>query len=229
MTLAEGAIEKVKIIDDRPDGAELLKYQVEDANCEPILISCPAPPLDDLPSLIEPKTGFIFDHYLAPGNCAQYVGAEAVALMYSRKVPALLVTTYSMDVDVSIRRWRSGIPVLLDRDDVDQDSLNAGFAKCLRELRDGPPPSRQTLPAIVRVERIFTETGESVLDVIVGSWNPRKAVRLPLALLPQNLRGGIAIGTRFVANVNVGAESGDELFFDNFRAAPEPSANDGLA
>lgn len=229
MTLADGAIKKVKIIDDQPDAAEWLKYEVEDAGFEPLIVSCPAPPLDQLPSLIEPRTGFIFDHLLAPGNCASYVGAEAVALMYSHNTPALLVTTYSMDVDVAIRRWRASIPVLLDRDAVDQDSLNAAFEKCLRELREGPPASRQTLPAIVRVERVSSETNESVLDVIVSSWNPRKAVRLPLALLPADLRQMVKVGTRFVADVNIGAESGDELFFDKFRLAPEPSANDGFA
>jgi hypothetical protein len=148
--------------------------------------------------------------------------------MYGFKVPALLVTTYSMDADVGIRRWRAGIPVLLDRDAVDQDSLNAAFVKCLRELRDGPPPSRQTLPAIVRVERRSSETGEPVLDVIVGSWNPRKAVRLPVSMLPQNLQGSVKEGSRLIADVNIGAENGDELFFQNFREAPEPKPNDGL-
>jgi hypothetical protein len=229
MTLADGAIEKVKIIDDQPDAAEWLKYEVEEAGFQPIIVSCPAPSLADLPSLIEPRTGFIFDHLLSPGNCANYVGAEAVALLYARKAPALLITTYSMDADVGIRRWRASIPVLLDRDAVDQDSLNAGFSKCLRELRDGPPSSRQTLPAIVRVERVSFETDEPVLDVIVSSWNPRKAVRLPLLMLPEHLRGSVQMGTRLIADVNVGAESGDELFFDNFRQAPEPNPNDGLA
>jgi len=229
MTLANGEIEKVKIIDDQPDAAEWLKYEVEEAGFEPIIVACPAPALDQLPSLIEPKTGFIFDHLLAPGNCATYVGAEAVAIMYARKAPALLITTYAMDVDVGIRRWRASIPVLLDRDAVDQDALNAGFAKCLRELREGPPTSRQTLPAIVRVERVSSETGEAVLDVIVSSWNPRKAVRLPLTMLPTALRPSVRMGSRFVADVNIGAETGDELFFDNFREAPEPKPNDGLA
>jgi hypothetical protein len=229
MTLADGEIEQVKIIDDQPDAAEWLSYEVEEAGFRPIIVPCPAPPLDQLPLLIEPRTGFIFDHLLSPGNCANYVGAEAAAVMYALRTPALLITTYSMDADVGIRRWRASIPVLLDRDAVDQDSLNAAFVKCLRELRDGPPPSRQTLAAIVRVERMSSETGERVLDVIVGSWNPRKAVRLPLAMLPDNLRGSVQEGTRFVADVNIGAETGDELFFANFREAPQPNPNDGLA
>lgn len=229
MTLADGAIEKVKIIDDQRDGAEWLKLEVEEAGFQPIIVSCPAPPLDQLWSLIEPRTGFIFDHLLSPGNCASYVGAQAVALMYAQKAPAILITTYAMDADVGIRRWRASIPVLLDRDAVDQDSLNAAFVKCLRELREGPPPSRQTLPAIVRVERVSSETGERVLDVIVGSWNPRKAVRLPLSILPDNLQGSVQIGSRFIADVNIGAEFGSELFFNNFREAPEPNPNDGLA
>lgn len=228
MNMAGGAIDKVKIIDDQPDAAEWLSYEVEEAGFQPIIVNCPAPPLDQLHYLIEPGTAFIFDHLLSHGNCANYVGAQAAALMYELRVPAILVTTYSMDADVGIRRWRAGIPVLLDRDAVDQDSLNAAFVKCLRELRDGPPPSRQTLPAIVRVERKSSETGEPVLDVIVGSWNPRKAVRLPVSMLPQSLQMSVKEGTRLIAEVNIGAETGDDLFFQNFREAPEPNPNDGL-
>lgn len=229
MTLADGEIEQVKIIDDQRDGAELLSYQVEDAGFKPIIVNCPAPPLDQLQSLIEERTAFIFDHLLSHGKCAPYVGAEAAALMYSLHVPALLVTTYSMDADVGIRRWRANIPVLLDRDNVDQDTLNEAFLKCLRELRDGRPSSRRAQPAIVRVERISYETDDQVLDVIVGTWNPRKAVRLPRSLLPTTLSSSLDLGSRFIADVNISAETGDELFFENFREAPEPDPNDGLA
>lgn len=228
MTLADGEIEQVKIIDDQPEGAELLSYEVEDAGFKPIIINCPAPPFDQLQSLVEPRTAFIFDHLLSPGNCASYVGAQAAALMYTLHVPALLVTTYSMDADVGIRRWRANIPVLLDRDAVDQDTLNAAFLKCLRELRDGRPSSRRTQPAIVRVERIAYETDDDVLDVIVGTWNPRKAVRLPRSLLPAPLASALDVGSRFIADVNISAETSDELFFENFREAPEPDPNDGL-
>lgn len=228
MTLVQGEIEQVKIIDDQPDAAKWLSYEVEDAGFKPIIVACPAPPLDQLQSLVEPRTGFIFDHLLAPGNCASYVGAEAAALMYRLNVPALLVTTYSMDADVGIRRWRANIPVLLDRDAVDQDTINTAFLKCLRELREGRPASRRTQPAMVRVERAAYETDEDVLDVIVGSWNPRKAVRLPRSILPAHLASALDVGSRFIADVNISAESGDELFFENFREAPEPDPNDGL-
>ncbi len=229
MTLAAGEIEQVKIIDDQRDGAELLSYQVEDAGFKPIIITCPAPPLDLLESLVEERTAFIFDHLLSHGKCAPYLGAQAAALMYKLHVPAILVTAYVMDADVGIRRWRGDIPVLLERDAVDQDTLNEAFLKCLRELRYGRPSSRRAQPAIVRVERTAYETGEDVLDVIIGAWNPRKAVRLPRSLLPAALSSTLDLGSRFIADVNIGAETGDELFFDNFREAPEPDPNDGLA
>jgi hypothetical protein len=148
MTLA-GEIEQVKIIDDQRDGAELLSWQVEDAGFKPIIISCPAPPLDQLQSLVEERTAFIFDHLLSHGKCATYVGAQAAALMYSLHVPALLVTTYVMDADVGIRRWRANIPVLLERDAVDQDTLNEAFLKCLREL------AMAVLHPVARSPRLF--------------------------------------------------------------------------
>jgi hypothetical protein len=39
----------------------------------------------------------------------------------------------------------------------------------------------------------------------------------------------LGLGSRFIADVNISAEDGDDLFFENFREAPEPDPNDGLA
>jgi hypothetical protein len=63
----------------------------------------------------------------------------------------------------------------------------------------------------------------------VPQWNPLKAVRFPSSLLGDFESDDLKSDTLFIANVNIGARSADELFFDNFELAPEPDDDNGLA
>lgn len=80
----------------------------------------------------------------------------------------------------------------------------------------------------MRVDEVRNESDEKVIDVMVSNWDPDQAVRLPISLVPNDLRADLSSGMWLLATVNVGAERPEDLYFENIRLAPEPDPDDGL-
>jgi hypothetical protein len=223
---------KIVIIDDEKDFAETAAWEVEDAGYEPILIVGSFKEIDDLVSQIPEDTyGVLCDHRLGKSGFASFYGSELVAALYDRKIPALLDTQfYDMDSDISIRKHRHKIPILLNKDNIDASSIKAGIKVCLLEFYGNVASDRKPYRNIVRLVDVNKESGEEVVDAIIPSWNPRKAVRLPSSLIHEwILDFQPEIGTRLIANVNTGAENPEDLYFTNFEIAPEPEEIDGIS
>ena len=82
---------------------------------------------------------------------------------------------------------------------------------------------------LLRITNITDESNEQVVDAIIPSWNPRWAVRFPVSLIPSGFHDILAPDVAFFAQVNIGAERSDDLYFREFELAPEPDDDDGLA
>lgn len=230
MIEAEGM--RVAIVDDDADDAETAKLEISQAGFKGVVISGDRhfyrP--EQLAEIIESQAdAAICDHRLRPGGLADFDGAELAAKLFERKVPAVLITQYYMDSDVSIRRWRRKVPVLLRRVDIDAVRIKEGLSRCEAEIRGELPRDRKPYESLVRVDDIRYESGEEVIDAMVTNWDPHQAVRLPMSLVPTHLRGGLSSGMWLFAKVNVGAERPEDLYFSDIRLAPEPDPHDGLA
>lgn len=228
-----GAKNKIVIIDDEKDFAETAAWEIEDAGYEPILIiEGSFKEIDDLILQI-PKDayGVLCDHRLGKSGLANFYGSDLVASLYDQKIPALLGTQfYDVDSDVSIRKHRHKIPVLLNKDNVDSSSIKAGMKICLLEFDGNVASDRKPYRNIVRLVDVDQESGEEVVDVIIPGWNLHKAVRLPSSLIREwILEFEPKLGTRLIANVNTGAENPEDLYFTNFEIAPEPEEIDGIS
>jgi len=224
---------KIVIIDDDKDFAKTAAWEVEDAGYEPVLIvEGSFTEVDDLVSRIPQDTyGVLCDHRLGRSGLATFYGSDLVAALYDRKIPALLDTQfYEMDSDVSIRKHRHKIPVLLNKDNVDASTIEAGMKICLLEFDGATPSDRTPYRNLIRLVDLSEESNEKVVDVIIPSWNPRRAVRLPSSLIREwILNFEPEIGTRLIANVNSGAENPEDLYFTDFEIAPKPGEIDGIS
>ena len=194
MAVAELPIRRVAIVDDNLHDARVMRELVLDAGFEPVVLDSPFGEVHDLLRRVgERADAAVCDHRLR--GLARFTGAQAVASLVAQNVPALLVTQYvDTDSDVSIRRWRYGVPVLLDRDDADPDRLRQGMDDCAREIRGFYVPGRRPRRTLIQIDEISNETGERVVDTRVLSWNPHKVVRFPLSLVPSDLRRLVARG-----------------------------------
>ncbi len=226
-------IRKIAIVDDDRREAEVAELEVEDAGFEPFIVEGgPFQRVEDLTDLISLNAqAAICDHRLAHSGFANFTGARLVAHLYDLYIPAVLISQYAdMDNGISIRACRDKIPVLLSRDETDATSIARGIEYCVNELRGQVANTRKPHRTLLRIVDLGREAGEKVIDVIIPSWNPHRAVRLPAMLLPKSIsRSHLKRGERLFAKINIGAEKASELYFKDFEVAMEPDDDDGLA
>lgn len=227
---SDSQIEKVAVVDDDQTEAQLMSEIVQEAGFLPVpVLATERTDRFDNPSVLaaviqDRAEAAVCDHRLRPLGYASFDGAQLVAELLVRKIPAVLVTTYlDIDADVSIRRWRDKIPVLLSRDEADPEHIREGLEACLSEIAGAVLAGRRPRRALIRVVDVTQESSETVVDAIVPQWNPNKGVRFPVTLLPRELHSEVAPGIRLLADVNIGARKAEELFFGNFDLAPEPA------
>ncbi|MDF5713897.1 MAG: hypothetical protein PUP93_08380 [Rhizonema sp. NSF051] len=223
---------KIAIVDDDRGLAEVTAWDLEDAGYEPfLLVQGNYTNVNELASrIIENTQGAVCDHRLSNSGLANFYGAELVAALYDRKLPSLLITQYTeMDISLSIRKWRRKIPVLLSREQADASSIAKGIEDSKLELCGNVPSTRKSHRTIVRISNIDEESHERVVDAFIPGWNPHKAVRFPASLVPEQLWDALNPNARLFARVNIGAETSDDLYFEQFELAPEPDDDDGLA
>jgi hypothetical protein len=220
---------KIVVIDDEKDFAKTVEWEIEEAGYEPFpIVDGSFKEISELISCIPQDTyAVLCDHRLSKSGLADFYGSDLVAALYDLKIPALLDTQfYDMDNDVSIRKCRHKIPVLLNKDNVSASTIEEGIQFCLSELNGNFSSNRKSYRNIVRIIDLSKESEEDVVDVIIPSWNHNKAVRLPSSLIREwILEFEPVIGTRLIANVNSGARNPEDLYFTNFEIAPVPEDN----
>lgn len=75
-------------------------------------------------------------------------------------------------------------------------------------------PSTRPHRALVRVERVIGAHAW----VIVPGFDPRQGIRVALETIPEPVRSKLAPGVRVHARVNIGAESPEDLVFDDWES-----------
>ena len=218
----------ITIVDDDPDAAQDTLFKVEDLGLKGEVISSGS--YRTVKELIikvsQTDTGVLCDHRLQHGGLANFYGSEFVAALYRQEIPAVLVTQYSdQDAGVSIRKYRRYLPVMLPRVEINSRTIESSLLTCIDELSGNVPLSRKPYRAIVRVEYLTEENGEKVADAFIPSWNPHKAVRFPISLMPDKIRTRLErfweepSSVHLFAQVNLGAVEAEDLFFYNFEWA----------
>ena len=227
--------ERIALVDDDPIAAATLRVLLEDAGYEAVGVE---PPLDNIDSAIAQikrvASAAVCDHRLSPRGLAHFSGAELVSQLYATKFPAVLISQYfKIDQDVSIRKFRSKIPVLLARDEVGPEEIVDAIKVCSDEIGGQRLPQRKAWRTLVRVVAKDTEGGEDVVDAIIPGWRKDEAVRFPAELLglyrnalPNERSDGLEL--RFFAKVNIGAEDARDLYLEGFEPAKEPPNDNSL-
>jgi CheY-like chemotaxis protein len=215
---------RVAVVDDNQDSAAVVGLTLEDAGFTPVLLGGP---FTSVGELVDKITGSadaaVCDHRLRPRAYAPFDGAEVVACLYKKRIPAILVTQFSnMDADLVIRSFRRHIPVLLHRDQADASGIIEAFDLCDSELAGRLPEARRPVRTLVRIISVSTNGGVLAVDAIVPQWNPYEAIRFAGTLVPQHLHGQLATSKHLLARVNVGAKRQEDLFLEEFELAPEP-------
>lgn len=206
------SIERVVVFDDNPAAREAYTYPLEELHVEPIPVEGPLESVDQVAELLPTRAGAVLcDYHLTKKNYAAFNGEEIIVRCYEKKIPAVLCTRYT-DTD-RLRRHRRSIPVLMRLGDLSPETIVSGFRSCIMEFGGDFQPDRRPWRTLVRVEEVVEEGPTKSVYVVLPGWDPNKVVRLGLEDLPANIQPLAKVGKRFHAQVNVGADRDDELYF----------------
>ncbi len=180
--------------------------------------------LDEMVKTIaERSQAAVCTHRLGTLDGKPLYGAQLVAALYDLKIPALLVTLYSdIDKDMSIRRWKDKVPIVLHPREFEIDTVQEYLEECAMELQGQPPEHRIPYRVLLLVHNVENAGEETAVDVEVGCWDHYHIVRLPLSLMPEHIRADIRCGTWLYADVNIKARYQDDLYFRNIELTSEP-------
>lgn len=201
-------VSSVLIVDDEDEARRSYSWLIADLELDPRRVDAPDPPslrafADRIPELAD---AVLCDHHLRKHNYAQFNGAELVSLLYE-SVPAVLCTRWEeRDID-EIRPYLDRIPVLLRR--TDEDSLRRGLESCAREYAEGRPPSRRPWKTQVHVQEVEGDT----VYVNLPGWTSLHVFGLRRAALPSHVDAVLTDDLRLYAEVNLGAEAPEDVYF----------------
>jgi hypothetical protein len=216
LLVAGREIERVSIVDDNAEARQGYEYSVEDLNLTPVLETGPLGNLDDFVRRTpERSDAAICDHHLKKQNYARFNGAEAVAAWYRQGFPALLCTKYETAEVEEIRKHMRFIPVMMKPNELDMDSIQKGFKRCIAEFAGDFAASRRPWRTLIRVDDV-REGATNWFGVIVPAWDPGEVVRVWFDHVPTEIHGVIRPDARLHAQVNLGASKPEELYFTDW-------------
>ena len=206
MWIHDKEISRVLIVDDDPAARDSYVYPVEDLELEPVMFERLVT-LNSFIANVEPSDVVVCDYHLKKHSYAQCDGDELMAECYKVGIPGMLCTAYT---DVTIRRdYRRYIPALLKTNGPELDEFVDAWEKCYSEMNGTFHPTRRPWRTLVRVE----EVDQRCFYAVVPAWDSRKKVRIDNDGIPKDILKLSQPGKRFHAEVNIGAESHEDLFF----------------
>ena len=207
MNIEGREITRVVIVDDDPAARDGYAYPVEDLGLEPVKMPGPIGTTDSFLANLTRSDAVVCDYHLKKREYAPYDGDRLIAACYQAAVPGTLCTTFT---DATARRdYLRYIPALLKTSSPEPESFVQAWRQCLTELRGEFDPSRRPWRTLVRVEEIDS----GYLYAVVPAWDVRKKIRIDTDGLPDEIRQQARPGTRFHAEVNIGADTHEDLFF----------------
>lgn len=224
----------ITIIDDDPNAANVTADNIQDiGDFEFQIIAQGAfKKVDDLAAqMIMGQTCVVCDHRLSPYGLASFSGAEFVSYCNNNDTPAILLTQFSeQDDDVSIRRYRRHVPVLLPRHYLSPEAIDNGLKTCWQEIKGEVAEIRRPHRTLVEIAYLKTEDSEDVVDAFIPGWKTDVAVRFPLSLIDDKWQSTVKSTLNkkerayLFAEVNIGADTAADLFFEKFELAIPPKS-----
>ena len=213
-------VESIAIIDDQANARQSMSEIVKDAELNPYLVENRLDSITELVGLFPQKVqALILDYNLGVSNYAPFNGAEAIAELYKNRIPALLVTNYSEAEVDHFRIYRNHIPVIYNSGDFNPENIEEGIRIFLDEVNEQYSQSRKPFRTFFRIVEL--DRSRQFVFVIIPSWDPFRTVRVPYEVFGK-LQSKIEKNSRFFAQINIGAENHDELYFTQIEIAEEP-------
>jgi hypothetical protein len=202
-------IESVCIIDDDDDSRSTMELTIEDSHLIPLSQNEKVNNLEEyLLKYVQQNVAIVSDHHLKKKNYFPVNGAEVIYNCYEKKIPSVLVTRYEPHIG-EIRKFRKNIPVILNPEEFNPDTLIKSLSICIKEFRGEISDERKPWRTLIRID----DVDSSHIYIVIPAWNPNEIISLNTEDLPRDIQEIISTDLRLHAKVNIDAESGNDLFF----------------
>jgi hypothetical protein len=210
-------VRSVLVVDDNPSVRETYAYAIEDLRLQPVYEDGPLESVEGaIKMLMKKADALVCDYHLRKKNYSRFNGDDLVVESYKIGFPSILCTSYN-DFEVTLmRQKRRFIPALVKADDLSPEMIAKAFTRCVDEHKGIFDPSRRPWRTLVRVEEVFAS--DEYCYVVIPAWSAERKIRLLLKDLPLRLRRGAKQGARFHAQVNVGTQKAEEIYFAAWEA-----------
>jgi hypothetical protein len=200
---------EVCVVDDDPMMAAECGLELEEAGyAVDVLPEIPTDIRKFCEEMRDRHLSVVCDHRLSGSADTKFRGSDFARDLYEYGVPNALVTAHLDREMPFLRTVRRRVPTLLSRKAMREMDLEALFVECKRELERGPGANRKAYRTMVRVTEV--DLRANAFEVVVPAWDPVQNISIELPALYHN----IEVGQRFYSQVNLGAETLDDVFFD---------------
>lgn len=214
MNINDWQIDRIHIIDDDEESRQVLEYTVADTDVMPVIQNERIDNLSNyLNEFIGHQDAVVSDHHLKKKNYFPVNGAEVIFQCYKRRIPSVLVTKYEQAEIVEIRKRRRNIPVILNPDEFDPETLLYGLSTCINEFKGVVLPERKLWRTLIQVDDV---SENSNFFIIIPSWNPQETISINKSELPPEISSIIKPDMRLHARANIGADNVNDLFFTDW-------------
>lgn len=219
LQLLERHVDRVMLIDDDAAVRHMYRYPVEELNLRPEEVEGPIWHVDDfVSSLSSGRDAVVCDYHLTMKNYSPVDGDVIVAKLYEKHMPAILCSRWAA-VAEKVRGLRRYIPVILDPQELSDDSVREGFATCIREFEGVFSSDRRPWRTLVRVESCVKVSDDVLnLGIVVPGWNPHLVISCDVgrktSAVFRNVESALDHGDLFrgYAQVNIGCEREQDLY-----------------
>lgn len=202
-------IDRVCIIDDNEEFRSALEDTVQESDFIPIPQNEKIDSLERfLMDVVQPHDAVVTDHQLKKRNYFPVNGAQVAYACYDRRIPSVLVTRYEPHIG-EIRKYRKNIPVILNPEEFEPETLLKSLEICINEFEGKIKLERRVWRSLIRIDSFDKDH----IYVIIPSWDPNEVISLNTEDLPVEIKNVIEPDKRLHAKVNIGCESANDLFF----------------
>ena len=210
-------LDRIAIVDDDKAVRDGYEDVVSELRLTPVAEEGPLPSFQEYLDILHTRAdAAICDHHLKVKMYAQFNGAELVAGWYEREFPAILCTRFDRTDINDLRPRRKYIPILLNPQEMNPDTLLSGIEQIVREFKGEFKSIRKPWRTLIRIEEVGADSNAGIIYVVVPAWDSKKVISLRLSDLPSHVQDIVAPGRRLHAQVNTGAESDIDLYFDSW-------------
>lgn len=206
---------RIAAIDDQAPNVEVLINAIQD------FLEAEAVPFDRLPATPSSVSNWVrdvqidavlIDQDLRKGNYSTSTGMDIAAELFRQRCPTVLTTMHRM-ADLPDGIWyRRYLPAFLPKDRLSM--VEQAMSIAVAEIKGHVAAERKAYRTVVRVDDIHGRD----TSLVVAAYNPNEWISVSTEELSRRLGRMPVPGLRFMAEVNIGAPSGDQLFISEVEA-----------